>query len=386
MTISLRRVHLEARFNISTPILNILSARASFGLDTRYATASFVTAYQPAWTHGDTVELEMGAGDNNITRFVGYVREFQYSPNPFRLTTVCHGILSVADEYENSDDPNLLGGLDINDLLGTSTGTSSDIVQAALTLAGVAFDPVNIGGTPTLYGSQADEAFIWANGANDQNDIQEGGESALSYIERYDAIDAEYTAGTPDTGGRYRTFESLAGEVYRVRVSQRPQYAEEFTLTEEVDILDGHFERSTAKQRTYFVVSGYDYGDGTGPVIATSPSSPPTPKRTYRFSSPMIEREADADPGDGMSCETVANALSLDWNMEVVEGWVLTHRDDAFGLAQGHLIDTPSHLPGRLGLAERLPVQSLEVTVDDNGFRQRLSYRGGGAETEVATR
>lgn len=362
---------------------NILSARTSFGFDKRTSEASIITPVKPGLTYDDVVTLSMGVVGSNVSvRFVGVVREFRYSPNPRGVETVCRGLLARAAEYENWEDPQLFGGLVISDLLGTPLGTASAIVQAVLTRAGVPFTATNIQGSTTQYGDM-DEAFMWHNGnsANPLIDLQEAGETALGYIERYDAIDADFSAAT-GSGGRYRTFETLGGTLYRFLVGGRPRATEEFTFTETIDILDGQFERSIADTRNYFVVTGYDPGDSLGPesfaLQESNPFQPATSKHTYRFSSPMVERSTETQAGTGMSCERLANVLALEFNREVVTGWITTHRDDDLGIAQTHLVQAPGGLPGRLGVAEKLWVQSLDVTVDNDGFTQRVSYLGGG--------
>jgi len=208
------------------------------------------------------------------------------------------------------------------------------------------------------------------------------GETAMSYIERYDAIDCQVT------GGRYRTFETLGGQVFRLLVGGRPRTgAPDFTLTEGMDILGGNFQRSITNTRNYFVVKGQDRGVA-GPMNfglqESNAYQPATIKRTYAQSSDMIERQDNTtgtvyQAPTGVSCETIANALAIEYNREFVTGWVETYRDDAFGLSQTHLVQgAVGGIVGSLGLAENVWVQSLEISVDDRGFSQRITYLGGG--------
>lgn len=385
MTITLRRITCTGAWTGGSTgsFTHILSARASYGFDSRIGQASIVTPIFPGTlTYDDEVTLVMGAG-NNITRFVGLVRDFQYSLVPRGVETVMKGQLVRADEYENVEDgAGLFGGLMLNDLLGTPTGTASTIVQAVLSKAGVSFTGSNIDSTATVYGGFYDDAFLWRNGANDANpDVRDAGETALSYIERYDEIDAE------SGGGRYRTFETLGGDVYRYLAGGRPRNTTDFTFTETVDILDGHFERSISETRNYFYVTGYDPGDSFGPkAFALQDSNtfqPNTTQHTQRFSSPMIERSLDSDPGTGMSAETVTDALSHDFNREIVKGWITTYRDDALGIGQTHLVQAPGGAVDRLGVGERLWAQGLDISVDEQGFTQRVSYLGGGVDSSL---
>jgi len=225
------------------------------------------------------------------------------------------------------------------------------------------------------------DAFTWRNGRNSENpNLFESGETAISYIERYDEIDAEMSAS--DSGGRYRTFETVGSVTYRARVGGRPRSGTDFTLTEGLDILSGSFDRTTNGLKNYIVVKGYDVGGGFGPFAYPTPGDAGfggEGKRTLVYSSEMIERAHEADAGPGMACETVANVLMLDYNREFVNGSIVTFRDDAYGIAQTHLVQGPGGAPDRLGVGEPLWVVSLEISIDRQGFRQRISYLGGGS-------
>jgi len=381
---------------------NILSAQVTYGFDQRTGECRLVTPSKPACTYDDELTVAMGAGgatgtDDPIVRFVGLVRDFIYQDGSAVVTTIARGYLTRAIEYENSDDTayqNWLGpgGILIIDIAGTPTATAADIVMGVLDRANVPYDPANIGSSGVVYGGSPDvAAFMWRSGSPGPNTMpmqQDQGETAMSYIERYDAIDAEIVG--PNTGGRYRTFETLGGDVYRVRVGGRPQATPDFTLTEGVDILSGNFTRSISQTRNYFVVKGQPVPEGFGlcsyALQESNDFQPVATKHTYGFSSEMIER-SNNDSSDqllnnaatGMSCETIANALALEYNREIVSGYAETFRDDAFGIAQTHLVQGgPGGTVGALGLAENVWVQSLQISVDERGFTQRVTYLGGG--------
>jgi hypothetical protein len=378
---------------------NILSARVSYGFDLRTGECQLVTPTRPEESQYDQeLTVVLGAGTNDITRFVGVIRDFQYQTNPASVTTIARGYLTRAIEYENGEETAYnpwtgSGGLLIPDLVGTLAATAPDIVMAVLDKASVPYDAANIHGSSVQYGSGVLLVipFIWRSGGSGINSVpvsQDQGETAMSYIERYDAIDAEIT-GT-NAGGRFRTFETLAGDVYRVRVGGRPQDTPDFTLTEGIDILGGNFTRSISQTRNYFVVKGQDRGSNLGPynyaIQSENDFQPSTTKHTYQFSSDMIEKstpgEVDGSTGlplTGMDCQTIAEALELEYNREIVSGSLETFRDDAFGVAQTHLVQGgPGGTVGALGLAENVWVQSLEISVDSRGFTQRLTYLGGG--------
>jgi len=387
-----RNLTLQAEVN-GAPIPNLVSARVSFGFDVRVSQATLVTPLKPDCSYDDVVTVTLGAGTHNDARFVGLVRDFQYSSSPPSVTTICKGWLTRADEYENVEDPQLIGGLAIPDLVGTDTALSADIVKAVLDKSSTPYDASYIDGTSVQYGDTFDP-FVWLNGTNQDPaiDITDAGETALAYIERYDHIDAVFDADS-GTGGRFCTFETLpdgaSNTIFRTLVGGRPWADEDFTFYEGVDILDGQFQRSISETRNYFLVTGYDDGAGVGPesfALADSNDFQPTgSKHTSRTSSPMIERSNESDPGTGMSCETVANALSLEYNREIVKGWLATHRDDPLGIGQVHMVRTVSGLPGWLGVGEKLWVQSLDISVDEQGFTQRIAYIGGGLPPATLT-
>jgi hypothetical protein len=383
---------------------NVLSARVSYGFDQRTGECQLVTPARPEGSDYDQeLTVVMGAGTNDITRFVGVIRDFQYQQNPASVTTVARGYLTRAIEYENGEDTIYdpwtgAGGLLIPDLLGTLSGTAADIVMAALDKANVPYDAANIHSSSAQYGAGVALVlpFMWRSGGSGINSVpmaQDQGETAMSYIERYDAVDAEMDDANPNAGGRYRTFETLGGDVYRVRIGGRPQNTEDFTLTGGLDILSGSFTRSISQTRNYFVVKGQDRGSNLGPynfaLQSENPFQPNTSKHTYQFSSDMIEKGTESDVDGitgvaltGMSCETLASAFDLEYNREIVSGSLETFRDDTFGVAQTHLVQgAPGGLTGSLGLAENVWVQSLEISVDERGFTQRLSYLGGGLTT-----
>jgi hypothetical protein len=395
-----RQVNVQASTSAATWD-NVLSARVSYGFDMRTGECQLVTPTRPTGSDYDQeLSVTLGAGTNNILRFKGVIRDFQYQMNPAQVTTIAHGYLIRAIEYENGEetiyDPwTGSGGLTIADLTGNLTDTAANIVMAVLGKANVPYTAANIQSSAVQYGGGRLLVipFMWKSGGSGINSVpqyQDSGETAMSYIERYDAIDAELDSANPNAGGRYRTFETLGGDVYRIRIGGRPQSTADFTLTGSVDILSGSFSRSIAQTRNYFVVKGQDRGSNLGPeqygLQSSNPFQPSTTKHTFQFSSDMLEAsttgEVDAITGipyTGMDCQTLAGALELEYNREIVSGSLETFRDDAFGVAQTHLVQGgPGGTTGSIGLAENVWVQSLEISVDERGFTQRLTYLGGG--------
>lgn len=373
---------------------DVMSVRIRFGFDQRVAEASIVTSTQPAGVNfDDRLSLALGSpeGAGTINRFIGYVRDFRFSENPPTCETVLKGSLIRAQEYENFESTTVGDaggtpipgiGLLIPDLAGGApTADSATIVQAALDRAGVDTNSGIIAGSDVQYGALAPFEFEWHRAPLDPSNqyAQEAGESALSYIERYDLVDAQLT-GDGTSGGRYRIFDTAGGQVFRIPIGGVPEAAAEFVFEEGIDILDGQFTRSIDNLRNYFVVHGYDPGNNFGGIRyeLVADNGIQTGSHTQTFSSAMIERfnEEDTLFLSGMSAERVAKALAFEQN--VLTGWITTWREDLFGIGQTHLVRGPGGLVGRMGISSELVwVQSLELTFDESGFTQRIGYVGG---------
>jgi hypothetical protein len=92
----------------------------------------------------------------------------------------------------------------------------------------------------------------------------------------------------------------------------------------------------------------------------------------------MLEKSAENDPGDGMSCERVTYALEPDWNRIIVSGTIATGRDDYVSHGATILVQGPGGLPGYLGTGENVWVQSVRGSVSMKGFVQEFEVLGGG--------
>jgi hypothetical protein len=342
--------------------------------------------------YDDNVVLTMGAGTNNVVRFNGLFRRFDYSLYPRMVGLVCFGHLVRAQQYENNDEGvGSPGGLDINDLAGAAA-TDATIVRAVLDhVPQLSYTAGNIGGTSTAWGTQittlSPSPFLWRNGQNPSIKVDIGGkgETALEYIQRIDAVSAIYTNST-SAAGFYRLYEQVGGTIRRALLGSRPRNTADFTFTEGVDIEQGSSSREfPLANRVY--VQGFDYGKIGGPVnnLASStiqssnPFMPSTEKHTYTFSSPLIERGLDADAGSGMSCEKIANALMLDVNRETVRCTFTTPLDYLIGPGSTVLAQAAGGIPDRLGIGENLWVTHNDISVGEDGhFSQQLQCLGGG--------
>lgn len=343
--------------------------------------------------YDDNVVVTMGAGTNNVARFNGLFRRFDYTLSPRLVGLVCFGHLVRAQRYENNDEGSgSPGGLDLVDLLGASSGTDEDLVQAVLDrVPNLSYTSGNIGGTGITFGSQvtvlSPSPFLWRNGANPSIKVDVGGkgETALEYIQRIDAVSAVYTNST-SPAGFYRLYEQVGGTIRRALLGSRPRATADFTFTEGVDIEQGSSSREyPIANRVY--VQGFDYGRGGGPVSnlfsSTIQSSNPFmssgEKHTYTFSSPLIERGLEADAGAGISCERIANALMLDVNRETVRLSFRTPLDYVMGPGSTILVQAAGGVPDRFGIGEGLWIVHNDISVAEDGrFGQNPQCLGGG--------
>ena len=223
--------------------------------------------------------------------------------------------------------------------------------------------------------------FTWAEG-----------QAGLDYIDALDAVSVP-----DDASGRYRTFETLGGDIFRTKMATAPETTPDFTFTEGVDVLEARITRDPGGAANRVTVTGapttlpggvvgvedldvYRYTaaapEGEAPYLPPGlPNGPDGyPQVTTSFSSPMIEKTLISDPEvteDVVSCEAVAEFLLGEYNCVLDTLEFSTPRDDLLGPGQTIHLHSP-----RLGItdeAQHYWLQHLEVTVDERGvFTQRL--------------
>jgi hypothetical protein len=321
-----------------------------------------------------------------------------------RVTIGAVGRLAEVAEFENSEDPLGYGGLTIEDLSpgGQSYNTDENMVSLVLEKVGIPFG--DIAGTGVIFnaftGDIKADAFMWAAGDNPAglNWDQSAGESALRYIQRWDQVSAVHPGPFADAGatagnsvgwstgqtGFFRTFETLSGTIRRVLIGGRPRGTPTIStpFIEGVDIREPSEITRGYPKANRFQVLGFDDGGKLGPTRFTMQSSNDfMGSRKFTgpvVSSPMIERSAENDPGNGMSCEKVAYALEPEYNRITVSGSITTGRDDYISHGATIIVQGPSGV-GRLGTNEHLWVQSIRGFVSfQQGFTQTIEVLGGG--------
>jgi hypothetical protein len=318
-------------------------------------TKIYVSVYpRITWAEGDEIAVTMGSGSNNILSGTGFIYtsdSSNSSGSTFELQA--RGPLFKAQRYVN----NTTGGITLDDLT-SGPATDEDIAMAVLDVADVAYDPGDIGGTGITRGDLAPEAYRWREG-----------ESALGYLVRLSRASLGY-----------RMIESIGGAVQRVQVYGRPQATPQFTLTEGVDIFAGaSTQYDTLGKYTAVTVSGYDYGTGTGAVKFSVPDPTPAGVDPYVYASEMIERALDADPGTGVSAETIAeDFVEPEVNRVSIQvSGVRTPRDDLFGPGQTHQINSTL-----LNLThEKLWLHTVTRECTEQWFSQTMDYVGGSTAT-----
>jgi hypothetical protein len=306
-----------------------------------------------AWAEGDVLAVTMGAGTNNILSGTGFIYTADSANSGASYELQARGPLFKAQRYVN----NRTNGITLSELVG-GPATDEDIAEAVLTLAGVTFNPVDIGGTGIIRGSLAPDAYTWREG-----------ESALGYLVRLSRASLGY-----------RMIESIGGAVKRVQVYGRPQGTAQYSLNEGVDIFAGATTQyDTLGKYTAITVSGFDFGDANGAVKFSIPDPAPAGVEPFVYSSEMIERALDADPGGGVSAQTVAedfvepevNRVSIS-----VRG-VRTPRDNLFGPGQTHQINSTL-----LDLSNaKLWLHTVVRECDERWFSQTNDYVGGSTAT-----
>ena len=364
------------------------AASCSFGFDQRVAEATVrrTGGGEAEVNYWSPIRIDMGCapGHGLATRFLGYVVPVENALYPVEGTLVCKGRLYRAQWVRNTHP----GGTDLG---LPSVGTpDEEQVQAVLTECGVPFLAGNIGGTGKALGAHALDfenpvvagPFTWAEGA-----------TGLDYIEQLDAVSVP-----DDASGRFRTFETLGGDVFRIPMATAPHTTPDFSFAEGVDVLEARITRDPAGAANRVVVTGGPT-DITGGVVgvedldvyrftAAAPSGsapylPPGlpngpdgyPQVTASFGSPMLEKALITDPlvsEDVLSCQAVATFLLAEYNCVLDTLELATPRDDLLGPGQTIHLHSP-----RLGITDpdqHYWLQRLEITLDERGaFTQRLT-------------
>ena len=357
------------------------AASCSFGFDQRVAEATVRRTGGGVVTvnYWSPIEIRMGCapGHGVAVRFNGYVIPVDNTLFPIEGTLVCKGNLYRAQWVRNQEP-------DGTDLADAGAGVSDQAqVMAVLDACGVAYTAGNIGGTGkalgSVYAGNPEDVFTpgpwaWAEG-----------EPGLAAIERLDEISVP-----DDASGRFRTFETLGGQVFRVPLATAPETTPDFSFTEGVDVLEARITRDPAGAANKVTVNGSPLPIGAIPGVVNTetftaasefaPYLPPGlpdgpdgwPAVGMTFSSPLIEKSLVADPGDVVACEAVAQFLLAEYNctLDVLE--FSTPRDDLLGPGQTIHLHSP-----RLGItdaAQHYWLQRLEIAYDERGqFTQRLT-------------
>lgn len=355
------------------------AATCAFGFDQRYAEATVRrtgggTIDVAYW---DPIEIRIGTtpGAGAAVRFTGYVVPVDNQLSPIEGVLTCKGNLYRAQWVRNQEP-------DGTDLVGAGASDQTQ-VMAILDYCGVAYTAANIGGTGKSLGSvyNGDPTDVFTPGPW----TWAGGEPGLSCIERVDEV------SVPDAAtGRYRTFETLSGQIFRIPLATAPKTTPDFSFEEGVDVLEARISRDPAGAANKVTVNGAPLPIGSLPGVvasetftagtASAPYLPPGlpngpdgyPAVGMSFSSPLIEKSEVADPGAVVSCEAVARFLLAEYNCVLDTLEFSTPRDDLLGPGQTIHLHSP-----RLGITDPTQhywLQRLDITLDERGaFTQRVA-------------
>lgn len=306
------------------------------------AYVNFRTA--PVWAQGDELEIIAGGGYNHLSRFSGTITAGDYLNSDGSFQVTAYGPLYQLAKYFQ---PNP-SGLTLAEFVGVS-GTDQEITEAVLDTVGVV-DIGTILGTSIVRGALAPAAFHWRRGVN-----------ALSYLNSLDAASIGY-----------RLVEEGA-DISRRLLSRRPALSASKTFTEGVNIMAGARTTKSDLQRfAAWSVTGYNFGGGDGPVSTVFPD-PPGAVAIRTFQSEMIERALDADPGTGLSAETVLDWLIDEEDHDMVKiGSLTTLRDESVTIGDTHQITA-----ARLAVSARFVVVSKSIEISATRFSQTFDYEGG---------
>ncbi len=373
------------------------SATCSFGFDQRVAEATVrrTGGGEVNVNYWSPIEIRMGTtpGLGAAVRFNGYVMPVDNTLFPIDAVLTCKGNLYRAQWVRNQEE----GGTDLSNAAagvadeqqvlnvlgkcGVTNGQAGPVTSATVGGTGKALGSLFVGNESDNFTPQP---WTWAEG-----------EPGLSVVERLDEVSVP-----DDASGRYRTFESLGGTIFRTKLSTTPTATPDFTFTEGVDVLEARITRDPAGAANRVTVTGapipltgstlpgvvaacqFTATTGFAPYLPPGlPHPPDTISAEYptgfpvvgmSFSSPLIEKELVADAGSAVACEAVATYLLAEYNCVIDTLEFSTPRDDLLGPGQTIHLDSP-----RLGItdpAQHYWLQRLEVTTDEQGaFTQRLT-------------
>lgn len=318
-----------------------------------------------------TVEIRAGAppyewaGDPGTLplRFTGYVTQVGRGLFPAQVTLSCRGKLAKCEMFGNRNTQEVGAGAEIlrgTDLTKdghgeTDEGMVAHILSQSGLVNGVDFSftqgdaASSVGGTGIVFGRSSDESFIW-----------QWGTPGISMIQQLEQI----TLG-------FRTFERPDGVIVRQKITPRPDRDPVAYFTEGRDIERADSTDDPVRGKNLVTVTGSSDSSGTDRFTVKQRNIYMPSDFTYvleNVSSPMLERETAAESGTGLSCEQVAYWKLDDLNRLFIVVNLTTPRDDA--LAPGETIQVTS--PARLGVNQRLWVQSVTCEVGDSGFRQSV--------------
>jgi hypothetical protein len=378
----IRRPYKEALLSGMGPLTDLIDVRMSHGYDRRMAEATVTLLELPTGILPfDTITINAGASYDTIeTRFQGYFVSHERQLYPAQVKLNLKGKLQRADSLKTTSDVILTNPVGVASPVGT---TDEEMVSHVLNLVGLNpgwdrdTNPVmdGIEGTGRLLGrNDRGSEYSWITG---KGFAWLAGESALSWIERLDAVCLGY-----------RTFDTPSGAIVRKQITSAPAETADFTFEEGVDIYRAQQTTTVLDAKNRITVTGYSGWSQTelDPYTVSGTNFVLWDGTQWfaeeKINSRMIEKRLATDVigdwaivGDGISEEEVATWLLGELNRYVERVNLTTPRDDL--IQPGDTIEVYS---SRLGIdtSRTYWVQGVDVAIDSrNRFSQVLTCLTG---------
>lgn len=380
MTSTYRAPYLAVTLD-GTALTDAFDARVQIGFDQAVARCDIaVTALPTNAAPWQVVTVSMGANAATAARrFTGYYLEHTTDLAPKRTVLHCRGYMALAEIYQSDDRVDMSGysaallepGGAVPNPGGNYGYTDVEMIGSIFNIVGITVAngiTTDLQGLPQIGGLDRILGLVSLG----KGFKLEEGEPGLGFIQRLDEA----------TG--YRTYDTFDGTVTRRAISIEPGVFPDHTFTEHVDIVRASAEVSMSQIYNRIKVSGWT-GDRVTREHTADAVSPWLLKnygilpwyREKSYSSGMIERNASADSGKGLSAEEVAHRMLAENLPRRIHIPYTTHLDTV--VVPNQTVEIISST--RLGWSQNFWVQAIDVSCGaGRGFSQTIDCIGIVAE------
>jgi hypothetical protein len=331
-----------------TPMYNALEATVDLDFERGVSQATIVfTEELDEWEHDMDVNVIMGAGTNNISRFSGVLWEPSWTLRPGRWSITCRGKLSRLETLRQTLRPGQLA----EDLTGTTTPTLGEYAQGLLDASGLDYDPGNISDDPSILLATVDpHPLMWKHN--------------FTLRQQFDELQKVSV-------GR-RLFESVGGELYFFQIIGRPRNVADLEFTQGVDIFASTDSVRTIREaKNYISISGYAKDAIEANRITFEDWAP------NDFQPEGVYYPAEPVQSEWVQTTAHAEALFDYWAQELSRELVRinysTFRDDPIGPGQTHALLFPG-----VHVTEPAWCRGVSISVRGGKFRQYVRGLAGG--------